>query len=84
MPNFISVEIVGAAEVEIHGDPAGLRRLAATLSDLAARAESGAPQHEHLATSEWAGSELASETQGDGRAVHQVKVSCWPEHDASN
>ena len=77
MPDFISLEIIGEHELEVHGDPPGLRRLAAMLLELADRSTSG-PEHDHLATAEWAGSELSSETQGSGRVVHQVKIICWP------
>ena len=60
-------------EVEIRGDPEGLRRLVGVLQRLITSNRSG---HEHLATLGWAGSELLSEAQVSGRLVDQV-TNCW-------
>ena len=82
--DFLTFELSPAGdEVEIHGDAAGLRRLAETLRRLAG---SRLSDHEHLATPEWAGDELSSEKQSldnDTRVINQVTIRCWvPEEKA--
>ena len=65
-----------AETVIIAGDADGLRSLARTLETLAARAETGVLDHDHLFTPTWGGSEL-SEHSGSTRPaalVHHVKI----------
>ncbi len=61
-------------ELEIHGDRAGLMRLARTLEALASRP---APDHDHLFTPDWAGDELSSEAQGEGKVLNKVTIRHW-------
>ena len=61
--------------LDIHGDSSGLRRLAAILERLASGTKA---DHEHLATREWAGDELSSESQG-GRILDKVTIHSWVE-----
>lgn len=66
-------------ELFIHGDAAGLRRLATLLNTLAVRADAGDFPHDHLFTTQWGGSELASEVQEPSHVcLHHVKVYAWP------
>ena len=68
-----------ADELSIHGDPAGLKLLAARLSGLAAKAEAGADGVEQLSTSVWGGNELSLEPQGSNtRLVYQVRIVARP------
>ncbi|MHB8168989.1 MAG: Imm32 family immunity protein [Thermoleophilia bacterium] len=64
-------------QLHVHGDPEGLRRLAAILERLAAGSES---EHEHLMTEDWGRGELSSELQGGqqgDRLVKEVTIHCW-------
>jgi hypothetical protein len=75
--DWISFELSqDGEELDIHGSPAALRRLAAVLERLASLPKS---DHEHLWTSEWAGDDLASESQGGGRVLNKVTVHSWQE-----
>ncbi len=75
--DWLSFELVGdGEELDIHGDPAGLRRLAFVLERLASQPKS---DHEHLMTPEWAGDELSSGSQGGGKVLNKVTVRCWQE-----
>lgn len=66
-------------ELFLHGDPAGLRRLAALLTKLADVAEGGKFPHEHLFTPAWGGGELSSQPQEKGHhSVNHVKIYGWP------
>jgi hypothetical protein len=66
-------------ELSIHGDPGGLRLLAARLSDLAARAEGGAHGSGRLTTSIWGGNELSLQPQGTGtRLIYHVRLNALP------
>ena len=65
-------------ELHIHGDPAGLRRLAAQLERLTS---SPSADHEHLFTATWGGNDLSQEAQGDAvgdRLLHSVTLHSWP------
>ena len=69
-----------ADELFIHGDPAGLRRLATLLIALADKSEAGDFPHEHLFTPEWGGAELSSVAQESGQVVfNHVKIFAWPD-----
>lgn len=62
--------------VEIHGDREGLLLLAQTLTELAAKSS---PDHVHLMTVDWGGSELTNVGQGlSNELVHHVKLFLWP------
>jgi hypothetical protein len=67
--DWISFELVDdGKELDIHGDPAGLRRLAGILERLASLPKS---DHEHLMTPEWAGDDSVSEPQGGWQGDEQ-------------
>jgi hypothetical protein len=63
-------------ELTIHGDPEGLLFLSQTIKRLTAYTQKNSFNHMHLATEEWAGTELSSESQG-GEILNQVKIYCW-------
>ena len=65
-------------ELHIHGDPAGLRRLAVQLERLAS---SQSATHEHLSTPAWGGNDLSQLAQGEAngdRLLHSVTLHSWP------
>lgn len=73
-----------ADQLFIHGDPAGLRRLARLLEHLAEQAEQDEYPHQHLFTKEWGGEELSSEPQEDGHiCLNHVKIYGWPDNRGS-
>jgi len=51
-------------ELTIHGGPDGLLFLCETIERLIANTDQGGFERAHLATEEWAGTELSSESQG--------------------
>jgi hypothetical protein len=60
----------GLTEVEIVCDEAGLAELRRQLGFL-----EGSPNHVHLATPSWSGTELNEEVQGNGNVlVHQLTI----------
>jgi hypothetical protein len=63
-------------ELTIHGGPDGLLFLCETIERLIANTDQEGFNHKHLATEEWAGTELSSESQG-GEILNQVKIYCW-------
>lgn len=67
-------------ELTIHGDSAGLRLLAARVSELAAKAEvQSNPGVAQLSTSVWGGNELSLEPQGkDTRLIYTVRIVAKP------
>jgi hypothetical protein len=81
MQALLTFEITNEGDqVFIHGDPAGLRKLASILETLAANAERGDFPHEHLFASEWGGEDLSSTVQVTGnRCIPHVKLFGWPD-----
>ncbi len=66
-------------DLNIHGDAKGLELLARVATRLAARANAGAPDHDHLATEAWAGTELSAEPQSsESQLLNQVTIRAWP------
>lgn len=68
--------------LHLHGSPAGLRRLAEVLMQLAQKAESQEPDHVHLMTPDWGGTFLSAEPQGvepGWKHFHHCKVMAWPD-----
>jgi hypothetical protein len=63
-------------ELTIHGDAEGLIFLSKAIERLIANTDKNDFEHIHLATEEWAGSELSSISQG-GEILNQVKIYCW-------
>ena len=63
-------------ELTIHGGPDGLLFLCETIERLTANTDQGGFERAHLATEEWAGTELSSKSQG-GEILNQVKIYCW-------
>ena len=71
--------------VFIHADEAGIARLRETLEFLIQ--SQNQPEHDHLFTPAWGGSELDEELQDTRRdlgseknkVVHEVKLYFWPE-----
>jgi hypothetical protein len=65
-----------AEMVVISGDGEGLRSLARTLERLAARADAGQLDHDHLMSEAWGGHELTEYSGSDNPAspVHHVKI----------
>ena len=63
-------------ELTIYGDPAGLRLLAARVSELAEKSETrSTPAVEQLSASVWGGNELSLQPQGaDTRLIYHVRV----------
>ena len=78
MTDLLAVQYDDKSEaVVLAGSPAALRALAHRLEALAARADSGVLDHEHLRSQAWAGNELASSLPegASGRVViHHVKI----------
>jgi hypothetical protein len=69
----------GHDELFIHGDAAGLRKLARIALRLAEQAEAGKREHDHLMTEEWAGHELSSVRQDPTTLlINQVTIRGWP------
>ena len=77
--NVLSFELTpDGKELHIHGDSAGLLRLAAALQRLAT---SDTPGHEHLFTPAWGGNDLSQEAQGGAngdRVIDSVTLHCLP------
>jgi hypothetical protein len=68
-------------QLAIHADSQGISVLISALDRLKRKIDSGACDHDHLHSDEWAGDEL-SETMGcekDGHIVHHVKLYGWTE-----
>jgi hypothetical protein len=63
-------------ELTIHGDQRGLQILSEAIQRLIAGTAEGQHEHLHLATEEWAGTELSSESQS-GEVINQVTIYCW-------
>jgi hypothetical protein len=68
-------------QVFIHGDPAGLRRLAALLNKLADQADRGEYPHDHLMTEAWGGHGLSGEAQEkNAECLNHVKIYGWSDN----
>ena len=79
---FLTVESHENGEhVRIHGTPDRLRRLAASLIQLAERSEKLGPDHFHMHSDEWGGQDqLTAEQQSlepGWRVTHHLKVFAW-------
>jgi hypothetical protein len=62
------------SELDIHFDEAGLAKLIAVLSGL----NNGPPQHEHMMTQSWGGTELSEEPQSpDSYVLNKVTIHKW-------
>lgn len=63
-------------QLEIHMDKEGLRYFIDYLSDFL---NSSKPEHAHMKTPSWAGSELSEEVQAEGDTlINHVKIMFWP------
>ena len=76
--DLLTFELSGGGNtLEVHGNSAGLKRLAEALNRLASGQTS---DHCHLLTREWGGDELSSEAQGAAqgdRLLNKVTIHCW-------
>ncbi|OFW19226.1 MAG: hypothetical protein A3H27_14960 [Acidobacteria bacterium RIFCSPLOWO2_02_FULL_59_13] len=69
----------------IHGDAAGLRRLASLIGKLADAAQRGEYPHDHLMTEAWGGYGLSAEPQEQGgECLNHVKIYGWPDNRTAN
>ncbi len=63
--------------LEIHANTEGILYLRSVLDRILANAQ---PDHVHLMTKEWGGTELSSESQNSAAVlINHVKVMTWPE-----
>jgi hypothetical protein len=63
----------------IHGSPESLRHLASLLNQLADGVASDKPDHLHLMSPSWGGTELSNQAQSStARLFHHVKIMGWP------
>lgn len=71
-------------QLHIHGDPAGLRRLARLLVELADAADRGELPRRCLRTDNWGGYGLSAETEDPyGDYVKQVIINGWSDQEGS-
>lgn len=75
---LLTVELTSGRDmVEIHCNRAGLLEHIELLTRLS---QQTAPEHAHLMTPSWAGSELSEEAQNaDGVLINKVTVYYWPD-----
>lgn len=78
--DYLSLETSAEGDqVFLHASPAGLRRLAHTLEQLASQAETGDSPHDHYFTQAWGSYELSEELQDPSNIqVHHLKLFGWP------
>ena len=75
---LFTVEIVEESVAEIHLDEEGLDLLIDRLTKLRRHQE---PEHEHLMTPSWAGTELTEDKQSaDNDLIHMLTVYYHPHH----
>lgn len=69
-------------QLYIHGDTAGLRRLAKLLNELADAADRGGFSHEHLRTDNWGGYGLSAEAQDQlSECLNRVIIYGWSDRE---
>lgn len=82
MDHLLTFEHDAKDEVlRIHADSEGLAKLIATLQRLKEKADQGKPDHDHLMTEAWGGTELSPEKQDlsdDSTLINHVKIYGWP------
>ncbi len=73
---LFTVELAGESVAEIHLDEEGLDLLADRLMKLRRHQD---PEHDHLMTPSWAGTELTEDKQGEGNdLIHMLTVYYHP------
>ena len=77
--HMLTFEVVSdCEEIEIHGDEKGLKNLIFYLQRLLDSKKS-APNHDHLMTPSWAGTELTEVKIGESnKLINKATIYLWP------